>query len=153
MEGARKDDDIGTFGVGPGNLNRVFVCLGTRIGKKGFFVLTADGRELTQLFGERHIPFVGDDIKHGVEIPLGLRLNGLDNFRVRITDIEHTNPANPVQKPIAVHIFDDGTRAALDDGRIHTPDGVGDNRMATFQNALRLGARQGFGDNFGQCFS
>lgn len=140
MEGSRKDDDIGAFGVGSGDLDRVFIGFGAGIGKKGLFVRAADGRKLAQLFGERHIPFVGDDVEHGVEISLGLRLNGPDDFGMRIADVEHTDPANPVQKSVAIHIFNDGARAALDDGRIHAPDGLGNDRVAAVQNGLRLGA-------------
>ena len=69
---------------------------------------------------------MGDDVGHGVEILPGLVLDGLDDFRLGIADVQDADAADPVEEIVAVYIFKHGAFAALDDRWIDSADGIRD---------------------------
>ena len=147
VEGTGEDDDVGAAGVSLGDLDGVLVGLGTGVGEEDLLALALHGDDLGQLLGQRHVPLVGDDVEHAVEVLVGLGLDGLDDLRVGEADVQHAHAADPVHEDVAVHVLDHGALACFNGDGVSTADGAGDGSGAAVDDLLGLGAGQGTGDD------
>ncbi|CDF04553.1 putative uncharacterized protein [Megasphaera elsdenii CAG:570] len=130
MEGTGEDDDIRPFRISFGDFDGVFVGFGAAVDEEGPFLFTSDRGDGIELFRQGDIAFVGDDIGHGVEIVTGLVLDGLDDFRLGIADVQDADAADPVEEIVAVHVFEHSAFTAFDDRRIDGADGIGNGLTA-----------------------
>ena len=130
VEGTGEDDDIRPFRISFGDFDGVFVGFGAAVDEEGPFLFTSDRGDGIELFRQGDIAFVGDDIGHGVEIVTGLVLDGLDDFRLGIADVQDADAADPVEEIVAVHVFEHSAFTAFDDRRIDGADGIGNGLTA-----------------------
>ena len=130
MEGAGKDDDVRPLRIGFGDFDGIFIGFSTAVDEEGALFISFDRCNGIEFFCQGHVAFVSDDVGHGVEVFACLFLDGFDDFRLGVADVQDTDAAYPVEEVVAVDIFEHGAFTALDDGRIDSADGVRDGLTA-----------------------
>ena len=148
MEGAGEDDDVRPFRIGLGDFDGIFIGFSTAVDEEGALLVALDRRDGVEFFRQGDVAFMGDDVGHGVEILPGLVLDGLDDFRLGIADVQDADAADPVEEIVAVYVFKHGAFAALDDCRIDGPDGIRDGLTAAGQDGSGFRAGNGLGNDF-----
>ena len=93
------------------------------------------------------------DVEHAVEVLARLLLHGLDDFWMAVTDIEHTDAADPVEEAVAVEVLDDGAFGALHDDGVAAVDGTRHRLLTAGDDGGGFRSRQGRSDDFWQSIS
>jgi hypothetical protein len=111
-----KGDDFEVAGVHASGLDGGLVGFGTAVGEERFFQRA--GRDLGQLFGERHHGLVGEasrDVLHLVDLGLGL----FRDAGIAMADADGNDAAKEIEILLAFHVPD-----MLHGGVVHG-DGIG----------------------------
>ena len=148
MKSTGKYDNIVSLCKSLGHFDGILICLSTAVGKENFFLLAFYGSNGSQLFSQSHIAFMGNNIKHSMEVFICLLLNSFHNLRLRISDIQYTDAANPVQELVAVHVLDHSSLTFLNDNRISTSNRCRCSCLSSFNHGCCFRSRHGLCDNF-----
>ena len=148
VEGTGEDDDIRPFRISFGDFDGVFVGFGAAVDEEGPFLFTSDRGDGIELFRQGDIAFVGDDIGHGVEIVTGLVLDGLDDFRLGIADVQDADAADPVEEIVAVHVFEHSAFASFDYCFVSSSDTVRNSLCSSVHDFLAFWSRKCAGYDF-----
>ena len=105
MEGALEGDDARPSRREPRDLDGVLDGLGARVEERRAR-RACERRQLAETLGELDVAGVGDDREVGVDKPRSLLLDRLDDVRVAVADVAHTDAAREVHERVAVDVGD-----------------------------------------------
>ena len=108
MVSAFEADHTAAFCVVAGDAHRILHRLASGIGQQGFFRVVA-GRHAVEGFAEFHHGLEGGDQRAGVDVFLGLGLDGFHHFGRAVTDVHHADGAREIEQGVSVDIRDHGT--------------------------------------------
>jgi len=121
VEGVVECHDGRTARGFPGDLHGVLYGLGSGV-REHRLLRVISGRECVQSFGELDVWLVSGYVETGVGVEFGLLLDGCDDFRGGVPDVQDRDPGCEVDQPIAVDVFDDAARGPRRDDRVERGD-------------------------------
>lgn len=80
--------------VGLGDFDGIFIGFSAAVDEEGALLVALDRRDGVEFFRQGDVAFMGDDVGHGVEILPGLVLDGFDDFRLGIADVQDADAAD-----------------------------------------------------------
>ena len=104
--------------MGTRNLDGVLDRLCAGGDEKGLLGIAAR-RQRHQLFGQFNQGFVGQHLETGVRHPIQLRLDGLDDLRMRVTGVEYRDAAHEIEVAAPFDVPDLGALGTLDEHFVH----------------------------------
>ena len=136
MEGTGKYNDVRALCVASGDLDGIFICLGTAVGEEGTLLTALDRNDLIELFCQCNVALMCHNVKHTVEESLCLLLDSFYHSRLAVSDIQDTDASDPVKEVVAIQIFHHGSLTTLDRNRISTADGIRNCCMSSVDQGL-----------------
>ena len=134
MVSAFEADHPAAAGVVTGDAYRVLHRLASGIGQQGFFRVVA-GRDAVEGFAEFHHGLEGGDQRAGVDVFLGLGLDGRYHLGRAVTNVHHADGAREIEQGVSVDIRDHSALGI----RHHNIGGFGQTRRHGIGAALKDG--------------
>ncbi len=139
VEGVFKGNHGRAFGVGAGDLDRVFDGLRAGADQHGF--LHAGPRhDCVEPLGQPHVAPVGQHVKAGVQETVELLPDRLDHRRRTMPGVEAANAAGEIDHAVAVDVFNDSALGAIDEDGSYVESALGDCGIAALHQLLRAWA-------------